>query len=232
MGIQRPRASHTPRAHSAEQNRRSIGRSLRTGVAPPETSRTRVVLSRRELRRSTSDRLRCVRGPVPDGSACDQGHFHDAAFPRCRYFRAYTDPKGAAFARAWAELRAGRVRDFYVRVRNDGNTVGAFTVRGSALMRGSVVRYYSAGVEITNAMRSASGWHPILAPGPMRQLRAQVTIGSWATIGSLKSAKVTATWQGREPDAVKGVVRVVVRSGGTAAGAASRRRGSSAPARE
>ena len=156
----------------ADQNRRSVGRSLRTGVAPPETSRTRVVLSRRELRRSTSDRLRCVRGPVPDGSACDQGHFHDAAFPRCRYFRAYTDPKGAAFARGWAELRTGRVRDFYVRVRNDGNTVGAFTVRGSASMRGSVVRYYSAGVEVTNAMRSAGGWHPLLAPGAMRQLRA------------------------------------------------------------
>jgi hypothetical protein len=105
--------------------------------------------------------------------------------------------------------RRGRVRDFYVRVRNDGNTVGAFTVRGSASMRGSVVRYYSAGVEITTAMRSAGGWRPVVAPGAMRQLRAQVRIGSRATIGSLKSAKVTATWQGHEPDAVKGVVRVV-----------------------
>jgi hypothetical protein len=105
--------------------------------------------------------------------------------------------------------RRGRVRDFYVRVRNDGNTIGAFTLRGSAAMRGSVVRYYSAGVEITNAMRSAGGWHPLLAPGAMRQLRAQVKIGSRATIGSLKTAKVTATWQGHEPDAVKGVVRVI-----------------------
>lgn len=50
---------------------------------------------------------------------------------------------------------------------------------------------------------------PSFAPGAMRQLRVQVKIGSRATIGSLKSAKVTATWQGREPDAVKGVVRVV-----------------------
>ena len=105
--------------------------------------------------------------------------------------------------------RRGGVRDFFVRVRNDGNTIGAFTVRGSASLRGSVVRYFSGGVEITRAMRSAGGWHPVLAPGGMRQLRAQVRIGSRAVIGSRKSATVTATWQGREPDAVKGVVRVV-----------------------
>ena len=96
-----------------------------------------------------------------------------------------------------------------MRVRNDGNTIGAFTVRGSASMRGSVVRYFSGGVEITRAMRSADGWHPVLAPGGVRQLRAQVKIGSRAALGSLKSTKVTATWQGREPDAVKGVVHVI-----------------------
>ena len=70
-------------------------------------------MSRRELRRSTSDRLRCVRGPFPDGSACDQGHFHDAAFPRCRYYRAYSGPKGRLRKRVGGAPHckyAGRVR--------------------------------------------------------------------------------------------------------------------------
>jgi hypothetical protein len=87
--------------------------------------------------------------------------------------------------------RRGQVRRFSVRVCNDGNTSGAVTVRGGASLPGSVVRYYSAGVEITKAMRSIGGWHPILASGARRQLGAQVKIGGRAAIESLKSATVT-----------------------------------------
>jgi hypothetical protein len=120
----------------------------------------------------------------------------------------YNTP-GAEGQTLTSTARRGQVRSFYVRVWNDGNTIGTFTVRGSASMAGSVVRYFAGGVEITRAMRAAEGWHPVLAPAVMRQLRAQVRIGSRAVLGSLKSATVTATWQGHEPDAVKGVVRVI-----------------------
>ena len=101
------------------------------------------------------------------------------------------------------------MRNFYVRVINDGNTMATFTLHGSASMRGSVVRYFSAGLEITGAMRSASGWHSTLAPGARRQLRARVRISNHGVVGSRKNATISATWRGRAPDAVKGIVRVI-----------------------
>jgi hypothetical protein len=102
-------------------------------------------------------------------------------------------------------------RDFYVRVQNDGNATNTIVVKGSAAVSGSTVRYYYGSTNITTAMRSAAGYKVTLAAGNYRQLRVRISVGSAAAFGSLKPAKVTATWtgDGSRIDVVKAVVKIV-----------------------
>jgi hypothetical protein len=107
--------------------------------------------------------------------------------------------------------RRAQYRDFYVRVYNDGNATNTFTLKGSAAVSGSTVRYYAGSTSITTAMRSAAGYRVTLKAGAYKQLRVRITVGSSAAIGSAKPATVTAKWtgDGTRTDVVKAVVTVV-----------------------
>jgi hypothetical protein len=107
--------------------------------------------------------------------------------------------------------RRSQYRDFYVRVYNDGNVPNTFTLKGSAAVSRSTVRYCYGAANITAAMRSAAGYTVSLKAGGYRQIRVRITVGSAAALGSLKTAKVTAAWSGdgTRTDVVKAVVKVV-----------------------
>jgi hypothetical protein len=107
--------------------------------------------------------------------------------------------------------RRTKVRTFYVRVANDGNTANTFRLAGSAALAGSAVKYYSGATNITVRMRSASGYSVSLAAGGRKVLRVTIAITRRAAIGSIKTATVRATWTGDgiRADAVKANVRVV-----------------------
>ena len=110
-----------------------------------------------------------------------------------------------------ATARRTKVRTFYVRVTNDGNTTNTFRLTGSVATTGSTVRYYSGTTNITAQMRSATGYPVTLAAGARKVLRVTIAITRSAAIGSTKTATVRATWtgDGTRPDAVKATVRVV-----------------------
>jgi hypothetical protein len=110
-----------------------------------------------------------------------------------------------------ATARRTKVRTFYVRVTNDGNTTNTFRLTGSAPTTGSSVRYHSGTTDITTQMRSATGYRLTLPAGGRKVLRVTIAITRSASIGSTKTATVRATWtgDGTRPDAVKATVRVV-----------------------
>ncbi len=102
------------------------------------------------------------------------------------------------------------LRNFYVRVHNDGSATNTFTLRGSAASPRSRVRYYSAKKNRTRVMRSPAGWKVTLNPGANKLIRVQIKIGPRAALGSRKAAAVRATWvgDGIRTDLVKAIVRV------------------------
>lgn len=104
------------------------------------------------------------------------------------------------------------VRKFGVRVFNDGSHAAKFTVKGTNSPRGVRVQYFSGGVNVTTAMKSAAGLSFTASPGDYKAIQVRVTIGRHAAIGFRKFAKVTASWTGSgliREDAVRAVVRVV-----------------------
>jgi hypothetical protein len=105
----------------------------------------------------------------------------------------------------------GQTRTFYVRIANDGNARNAFSVRGSAAVAGSTVRYFAGTVDITRPMRSTSGRPVSLAPTASTTVAVKIKIGAKAVFGSVKYATVRATWVGdvTRTDVVMARVKVV-----------------------
>lgn len=102
-------------------------------------------------------------------------------------------------------------RTFYIRVYNDGNVKNTFALTGTAARSGSTVRYYSGTTDITTSMRSTTGWKVTLKPGAHQLVKVKIGILRTATYGSLKPARVSASWagDGTRTDSVKAVVKVV-----------------------
>lgn len=102
-------------------------------------------------------------------------------------------------------------RTFYVRLYNDGNVANTFALKGSGAGAGATVRYLAGGADVTAAMRSASGWKVSLKPGAYKLVKTRIKVREGASIGSIKTAKVTGTWTGDgiRSDVVKAVVKVV-----------------------
>lgn len=103
------------------------------------------------------------------------------------------------------------IRNFWVRVYNDGTKTATFTVKGTNSPRKATVKYFSGGKNVTAAMKSATGLSFTGAPGGYRTIRVQVKVGRHAAIGAHKFSMVNATWTGDgqvRKDAVKAVVIV------------------------
>ena len=107
--------------------------------------------------------------------------------------------------------RRQETRIFYVRVFNDGNSVDTFTFRGTGAGRDATVRYRLGDTDVTSAMRSSAGKRLQVSPGFSADFQVRITVRRSASIGSLKAAKISATWRGDSirTDAVRGVVKVV-----------------------
>lgn len=107
--------------------------------------------------------------------------------------------------------RRTQTRTFFVRVVNDGNVPNTFVMRGSKAQKGSTVRFYSDGTDVTSALRSTAGRRVTLAPADYRTVTVRITILRGAAIGSTKQASVKATWTGDgvRVDLAKAVVKVV-----------------------
>jgi hypothetical protein len=104
-----------------------------------------------------------------------------------------------------------KTRTFYIRVYNDGNVKNTFALTGTAARSGSTVRYYAGTTNITTTMRSTTGWKRTLRPGAHQLVKVRIGILRTATYGSLKPARVSASWagDGTRTDSVKAVVKVV-----------------------
>jgi hypothetical protein len=105
----------------------------------------------------------------------------------------------------------GSLRSFVVRVYNDGDVRAAFTANATSSAHKLRVRYYAGTVNVTSALRSASGLSFTLSPGQYKQFRVKMLVGRHAPIGARKFAKVTATGTGSGvilKDAVRAVVVV------------------------
>ena len=109
------------------------------------------------------------------------------------------------------KARRAQARTFFVRVYNDGSVDNTFALRGSAARSGSWVSYYSGTTNITTAMRTSTGWKMRLRPGAYRLVEVRIGIRRTADFGSLKPARVSASWtcDGTRTDLVKAVVKVV-----------------------
>lgn len=101
-------------------------------------------------------------------------------------------------------------RTFYVQMQNDGNAPSAFTLRGSGSSTGFTIRYFSGSTDITGRVVRGTYSSGTLSPGAARTVRLVVTIGSGATLRSVKSCLITVTWTGDvvARDAVKARVSV------------------------
>jgi hypothetical protein len=112
----------------------------------------------------------------------------------------------------WKQVR-GAKRVFYVRIQNDGAGQTEFTIRGTNSPSGATVKFFrgTSTTDISAAMRSAEGYPVTLGAGSKQLIRIEIKIKSSAAIGSNKSAKVTASWDGTPilQDLVKAVVKVV-----------------------
>ena len=106
--------------------------------------------------------------------------------------------------------RRQETRVFYVRVFNDGNSLDTFTFRGTGAGRDATVRYSLGATDVTSAMRSSAGKRLQVGPGFSADFQVRITIRRSAAIGSLKAAKISATWKGDSirTDTVRGVVKV------------------------
>lgn len=106
----------------------------------------------------------------------------------------------------------GAKRVFYVRLQNDGNSSNIFRLKGSGSGSGHTVRYYkgTSTTSITTAVVNGTYSTAAIAAGSTTLIRIEITIGSTATIGSVKSALLTGTWtgDGTRKDAVKASVTV------------------------
>jgi hypothetical protein len=107
--------------------------------------------------------------------------------------------------------RRTQTRTFYVRVYNDGNVKNSITLTGTPPSSGSAVSYLSGTTNITRGMRSAAGYRVSLAPGAHKLLKVRIKLLRTAAYGSLKTAKVTGSWNGdgTRRDTVRAVVKVV-----------------------
>jgi hypothetical protein len=104
----------------------------------------------------------------------------------------------------------GQVRNFFVRVVNDGNETNTIAIRGSAAAAGSTVAYFAGSTDVTATMRSATGLRVTLAPAAARLIRVRIVALPDAVVGSSKPARVTGTWVGDGPhvDAARAVLKV------------------------
>lgn len=107
--------------------------------------------------------------------------------------------------------RRTQTRTFYVRVQNDGSVRSGFRLTGTGAGSGSSVSYLVGGTNVTRAMRSAAGYRITLTPGAYKLLTVRIKLLRTAAFGSMKSAKVTASWtgDGTRRDTVKAVVKTV-----------------------
>jgi len=119
---------------------------------------------------------------------------------------------GASQTRTLSARRT-QIRNFYVRVQNDGNVTNTLTLRGTAAASGSSVLYYSGTTttNVTTAMRSSTGLRVSLAPGRSKLIRVRIKVLSTAVIGSMKPATVSGVWSGdgTRTDVAKAVVKVI-----------------------
>jgi hypothetical protein len=107
--------------------------------------------------------------------------------------------------------RAGQPRAFYVRIYNDGNDMDTLTVRGVSIPTLAAVRYLSGTTDITARMQSQAGFTVArLRPGAFRLIEVRITPGAAAAVGSVRVARVSATWTGDSvrADLARAVVRV------------------------
>jgi hypothetical protein len=107
--------------------------------------------------------------------------------------------------------RAGQPRDFYVRIYNDGNDMDTLTVRGVSVPTLATVRYLSGTTDITARMQSQAGFTVArVRPGAFRLVEVRITPGAAAAVGSVRVARVSATWTGDSvrADLARAVVKV------------------------
>jgi hypothetical protein len=106
-------------------------------------------------------------------------------------------------------------RIFYVRVFNDAAGETELTLRGTNAPAGATLKYFlgTSSTDISAAMRSPDGHQVTLDAGAFQLIRVEIKLKASARIGSSKSAKVTAIWDGNPilQDVVKAVVKVVRR---------------------
>ena len=119
---------------------------------------------------------------------------------------------GASQTRTLSARRT-QIRNFYVRVQNDGNVTNTVALHGTAAASGSSVLYYSGTTttNVTTVMRSSTGLRVSLAPGRSKLIRVRIKVLSTAVIGSLKPATVSGVWSGdgTRTDVAKAVVKVI-----------------------
>jgi CSLREA domain-containing protein len=96
----------------------------------------------------------------------------------------------------YATAQRNEYRDFFVRVYNDGTTSDTFVLKGIWGEWRAWVHFFAHGQDVTVPMRSGSGVRVRLAAGEYYQLRIRVGIWSNASIGTVVTPGVIATWQG------------------------------------
>ena len=93
-------------------------------------------------------------------------------------------------------VESTQANEGHIRVYNDGNVKNTRALTGTAARSGSTVRYYSGTTNITTSMRSTTGWKVTLKPGAQQLVKVKIGILRTATYGSVKPARVSASWAG------------------------------------
>ncbi len=100
---------------------------------------------------------------------------------------------------------------YFMRVQNDGNVTNTLRLTAGAPPRGTRVTYLMNGTDVTSSLLTAAGRPVRLAPGKRALVTVVVRVLRTATIGSVGTATVRATWtgDGTRVDVAKAVVKVV-----------------------
>ena len=115
-----------------------------------------------------------------------------------------------------AKARRGSKVVFYAKFQNDGEVADAFAIKGPGKLGNFVVRYLAGATgstRITSSVVAGTYTTTSVSPSRFRVIRLVVLVPSGATVGTLKTWRVTATSSsdGTKRDSVKARVRVTRR---------------------
>jgi hypothetical protein len=117
---------------------------------------------------------------------------------------------GANQARS-ANVRRGRMGQFVVRIRNEGNASDSIRVRGTASSGRFTVRYFNGAANVTNQVVAGTFRFNNVPANGTRQLTVRITVAANAVVNSFKTVVITSTSVGNaaRKDAVKATVKAV-----------------------